>query len=88
MTERYLCPTCPYDDARGVIGGTGTVWEVRAIRDAYVLCLTLTLKQVGFLTGLIIIDPGSKHAYSIYPNEDHVGETLTVHQRVPITIRG
>jgi hypothetical protein len=48
---------------RGAIGGTGTVREVRAIRDAYVLGLTLSLKEVGFLSGLIISGPGSKYTY-------------------------
>ena len=87
--EPYLCPTSPpHGDGRGTIGGTGIVREVRAIRDAYVLPFSLSLKQVDFLSGLIIIGPGSEHAYFIYSNEDRVEEILSVHRRVPITIQG
>src|SRR6267154_5142394 len=89
MMEPYLCPTSPpHGDGRGTIGGTGIVREVRAIRDAYVLPFSLSLKQVDFLSGLIIIGPGSEHAYFIYSNEDRVEEILSVHRRVPITIQG
>jgi hypothetical protein len=43
---------------------------------------------MGFLSGLIIIGPGSKHAYFIYSNGNRVEETLSVRQRVPITVGG
>jgi hypothetical protein len=55
------------------------------MRTSFVL---LSLKQVGCLSGLIIVGPRSKYAYFIYANEDHVEEILGVHQRVPITVRG
>ena len=48
----------------------------------------LSLKQVRFLSGLIIIDPGSEHAYFIYSNKDSIEEILSVHQRAPITVGG
>ncbi|KAF8492390.1 hypothetical protein F5888DRAFT_911356 [Russula emetica] len=34
-----------------------------------------------------VMRPGSKYAYFIYSNDDHVGEILSVHQRVSITVR-
>jgi hypothetical protein len=42
----------------------------------------------GFLSGLVIIGPGSKAAYFIFSNEDRVKDILIVHRRVPITVRG
>ena len=46
-----------------------------------------SLRQVGCLSGLIIIGPGSNYAYFIYSNED-AEEILSFHQRVPITVWG
>ena len=43
---------------------------------------------MGFLSGLVITEPGSKCAYFIYSNKNHVEEILRVHQQVPITVRG
>jgi hypothetical protein len=41
------------------------------------IALSLSLSQVGFLNRLIIIGPGSKHAYFIYSNGDRVEEILS-----------
>ena len=51
----------------------------------------LSLYQASGLserTHCIIIGPGSKYAYFMYSNEEHVKEISNVHRLVPITVRG
>ena len=79
--SRVVMTEPPYDDARGAIGGRT---EQFVMRMSFPF---LSLKQVGFLSGLIITGPGSKYACFIYSDEDHVEEILSVHQRAPNTIR-
>jgi len=48
----------------------------------------VSFKQLAFLSRLIFIGPGFKYACFIFSNEDHVEVILSVHQQVPIIVRG
>jgi hypothetical protein len=79
-------PTTTQEEILEALGPFGK-YEQFVMRMSFAL-LSVSLKQVGFLSGLIIIGPGSKRAHFIYSNEDRVEDILSVHQQVPITVGG
>jgi hypothetical protein len=84
----YLCQTFLLTHARGTIGGTGTVWEVRSTGETYVpFSFPQFLEQLRFLIEAHH-RPGFKYAFFLFSYKDRVEKILRVHQRIPITVRG